>query len=154
MPAMSLPDDLQRLYKQGKGWRELFDALASYQKPMRELTAERGAETSGLAYETVVTGMRELSRLGVGEFKFGRRGGKTRIVWSYSPGSVGRVAQGRQDRLEAYVDTEGGVEEAEDERIAAPVDPTSAPALIERAKRSLAEQLGVASEQIDIIIRF
>lgn len=151
---MSLPDDLQSLYKQGKGWRELFDALASYQKPMMELTAERGAEVSGLAYETVVTGMRELSQLGIGEFKFGRRGGKTRIVWSYSPGSVGRTAQGRQDRLEAYAEMQGEEVKAEDEPITAHADAKSVPALIERAKRSLADQLGVAAEQVYIIVRY
>jgi len=151
---MSLPIELNRRYKEGKGWRELFDALASYQKPMKELTAERGAEISGLAYETVVTGMKELSQLGVGEFKFGRRGGKTRIEWGYSPGSIGRVAQGRQETLDAYAETEGEEDEAENEPVTALADPISVPALIERAKRSLAEQLGVATERIDIIIRY
>ena len=155
VPTMSLPIELKRLYKKGGGWRDLFDALAGYQKPMRELTAERASEISELAYETVVSGMKELAQLGVGEFRFGRRGGKTRIEWSYSPGSVGRVAQGRQDTLEAYAETEEEeADKAEDEPVTPPAAPLSVSSLIESAKRSLAAQLGVEPDRIDITIRY
>ncbi len=92
---MSIPDELKQLYSQGLGWHEFFEALAKYQRPMAEITADRGVEISGLSYETIVTGLKQLAEIKVGSFKYGRRGGKTRLVWSYSPGSVGRVAQGK-----------------------------------------------------------
>ncbi len=156
---MSLPNELKRLYKRGEGWRELFDALAAYEKRTTMLSAERAVQISGLAQETIIGGMKELDRLGVGEFKFGRRGGKTRLVWDYSPRSVGRVAQGKQEELESYAEGEGMVDDdASEEAADTPVLTGSVamptPILIEQAKRSLAVQLGVAPEQIEIIVRY
>ena len=156
---MSLPSELKKLYKRGEGWRELFDALAGYEKRTTELSAERAVQISGLAQETIIGGMKELDRLEVGEFKFGRRGSKTRLIWGYSPRSVGRVAQGKQEELESYTDGEDVVDdEASEDAADAPVltdsGPVSIPALIEQAKRSLAAQLGVAAEQIEIVIRY
>ena len=153
---MSLPDELKRLYREGGGWREFFDALSVYQKPTQSLSVERASEISGLAHETILAGMRQLAELKIGNFKFGRRGGKTRLEWRYSPGSVGRVAQGKQDELEAYADEgeDEALQEATDLPPPAAGAPLSTIALIAEAKRALAVQLGIAPERIDIVIRY
>ena len=152
---MSTVDEIRSLYKQGMGWKEFFDSIASYQRPMPELTAERAVEKSGLAHETIVTGFKQLAELKIGEFKYGRRGGKTRIIWKYSPGSVGRVAQGLQSDLESYSeDDEESLDEpdAEANESATPIGSVSA--LIERAKQRLAQQLDIDMDQIEIVIRW
>ena len=153
--AMSTADELRSLYKQGMGWKEFFDSIASYQRPVPVLTAERAVEKSGLAHETIVAGFKQLAELEIGEFKYGRRGGKTRILWKYSPGSVGRVAQGVQSDLESYSDNDEELDDDTDvEAGETPTSITPVSAMIERAKQRIAEQLQVDIDQIEIVIRW
>lgn len=153
--AMSAVDELRKLYKQGMGWKEFFDSIASYQRPMPELTAERAVEKSGLAHETIVAGFKQLAELDIGEFKYGRRGGKTRMIWNYSPGSVGRVAQGVQNELESYSDDEEVMlDEPDFEADEGELTAARMSALIEQAKQRLAEQLGIEPKRIEIAIRW
>ena len=153
--AMSTVEELRGLYKQGLGWKEFFDSIASYQRPVTELTAELAAKKSGLAHDTIVTGFKQLAELKIGDFRYGRRGGKTRIIWKYSPGSVGRVAQGVQSDLEGYSENDEELvddtdaETNEEARAVAPVS-----ALIDQAKRRLAQQLSIDTDQIEIVIRW
>lgn len=152
---MSTVDELRVLYKQGMGWKEFFDSIASYQKPMAELTAERAVEKSGLAHETIVTGFKQLAELEIGEFKYGRRGGKTRILWNYSPGSVGRVAQGLQNELESYSEDEQVVlDEPDPEADEGELTAARMSVMIEQAKQRLAQQLGIDAKRIEIAIRW
>ena len=55
-----------------------------------------------MGYATIVKFLKELDEIGIGDFKYGRRGAKTRIVWKFSPRSVGDVAQGKSSQLEGY----------------------------------------------------
>lgn len=158
---MTLNQELRKRYKQGGGWREFFDMLSTYTNRVGATTAENAAKYTGLAYETIVMLMRDLDELGVGEFKFGRRGGKTRLIWNYSPASVGEVACGKKAELDPYPDaaarrgdevaTMTFDDDSDDEAVREPRHSLSE--MVENAKRELADQLGVQPEQIEIVIK-
>ena len=159
---MKVEPELRALYKKGGGWREFFDLLSSYTNRRSQLSAENAEQYSGLAYETVVGFLKQLAALGVGTFRFGRHGKKTRIIWKYSPRSVGEVAQGKRAELEAYSpdgEAEGPDDPAEpsDDEPDEPPKPAAPQAslsqLIQAAKRDLAAKLGIEPEKIEITIR-
>ena len=152
---MALADDLRSLNNEGGGWKEFFAALAGYVNRVTETTAERAAEQTGLGYDTIISGMKKLAELKIGEFKYGRHRKKSRIIWRYSPSSVGRVAQGKQDLLDCYEDDNLSHQAVEKNLPGQPNEIARTPAvMIEETKRTLAAQLGVNPEQIDIVVRY
>jgi hypothetical protein len=151
---MSSIEILRDLYNKGQGRRELFDMLATYTNRRTELLVERAMDSTGLGYETVVKILRELEHHGIGKFKLGRKGGQTRLVWYYSPRSVGEAAQGVSAELDAYngddsVDV-GRPRLPPDQPHAAP--PPDSHSLIAQAKRDLAAKMRISPDQITITV--
>jgi hypothetical protein len=157
---MDLSQELRDLYKKGQGRRELFDVWATYTKRISETPADRAMGLTGMSYDAVITLFKELDGLGIGTFKLGRKGGKTRIVWNYAPRTVGEAAKGVSNQLEAYFDEQSAEPPSEEsERPSeAPEKPAEAlavhdsHALIAQAKKDLAAKLRVLPEQITITV--
>jgi hypothetical protein len=155
VPTSALPyrEQLQALYNKGGGWHEFFEMLSTYTRRRTELNADKAAEHSGLALETVVGFLKELDNIGIGKFVLGRRGFKTRLIWNCSPRSVGDVARGRATELESYEGPEE-TELAEGVREPGPRGDlqTEFAILIAEAKRDLAAKMGISPTQISITI--
>jgi len=150
---MDLSRELRELYKKGQGRRELFDAWSTYTKRISETPADRAMGMTGMSYEAVIALFKELDAIGVGKFKLGRKGAKTRLIWNYAPRTVGEVAKGVSDQLEAYFDDQSA-ETLVDE----PEEPAEAVAVhdshfwIAEAKKELAAKLRVLPEHISITV--
>jgi hypothetical protein len=153
---MSLQDALRDLYRTGEGWREFFEMLSTYTNRRSVLNAENAANHTKLAHETIVEFLRHLARLEIGKFKFGRRGAKTRIIWNFSPRSVGDVAQGKAAVLERYVEGDDDEAPAIESPLALPAKTSIVdfPAIIEEAKSALAARLGISPDQVNINLDF
>jgi hypothetical protein len=150
---MSLPQELRDLYKKGQGRRELFDAWSTYTNRISETPADRAMGLTGMSYEAVITLFKELDELGIGKFKLGRKGAKTRIVWHYAPRTVGDVAKGASNQLEAYFDDQGEEPPSEElEQSAEIPDVRDSHALIAQAKKELAAKLRILPEHITITV--
>jgi hypothetical protein len=153
---MAVQDDLRDLHSKGGGWREFFEMLSTYTNRRSDIQALRAAKQVGLAYQTVVGFLKDLDALGVGKFKFGRRGGKTRLIWNFSPRSVGDVARGTATMLEPY-EAEGSDEESAIESPAPEPPKTAGPTvamMIAEAKNALAAKMGISPDQISISFKF
>jgi hypothetical protein len=151
---MTLVDALRDLYKKGQGRSELFEGFATYTNRRTELLVERAIEYTGLSYDTIVTLFRELDELGIGTFKLGRKGAKTRLVWNYSPRSVGEAARGDSDQLESYngdeaIELSNSSPQHDREHADSMLD---IPVLIAQAKRDLAAKLKISPDEITITV--
>ena len=147
--------ELRRLYRSRQGKAAFFDMLATYTNRVSEISAENAATYTDLEYDMIVEIFRELEALKIGTFKVGRRGKPTRIVWNYSPKSVGEVASGAAMALDSYVD--GATEESEPtptKAVTGGAPFKESQQIIEEAKRELAAKLGVAPAAISITIAF
>ncbi|WP_131114263.1 hypothetical protein [Lichenihabitans psoromatis] len=158
---MSLQSELRRLYEHEMGARECFDVLASYANRITASSVDTIRDYSGQPYERVMTLMKHLAKLELGDFRIGRHGKKTRFIWAYSPRSIGEVAQGKNTELDSYEGNEPAEEEEKPElglrHGRAPGDMalsgTGYAEVIASAKQLLAERLNLKLEQIDITIR-
>jgi hypothetical protein len=65
--------------------------LAHYQNRVTETVVDRvAAALPNVSYEKVLGVFKEMDRLKVGKLKYGRRGQKTRILWTDHPGDIGK----------------------------------------------------------------
>lgn len=156
---MPVQDALRNLYGMGGGRRQFFEMLSTYANRRTELPADRAAAQTGLGYDTIVEFLKELGHLKIGEFKLGRRGHSTRLIWHYSPRSVGDVAQGKAAALEGYKEESHEEESATGsqmlEPVAAPGPPgQSVAAMVVEAKNGLAARMGISPDQITITFEF
>ena len=61
---------------------------------LRSSTVEQIEEGAGLNRTYVIKSMKELDRVGFGEFVVGRRSKPSRMIWKVGLGDLGRCAQG------------------------------------------------------------
>ena len=152
---MSVVDQLRERYWRGAEWQLLFDELATYTNRRTELPLDAAQRATGIELVRLRVLLQDLSDLGVGTYRLGRHRRPTRLVWNFSPRSVGEAAQGKANELEAY---DGGLNA--DPAVVARLSPgigslsSSILDLISSAKRDLAQAIGIRPDQIDISIRF
>jgi len=91
---------LRKLYRDNAAAKRLLDWAAGRTNDAAQTTIERLAWKADLDRKDAVKLARELEDIGCGEFIVGRRGGKTRIAWSFSLKSIGEAAANRSERLE------------------------------------------------------
>jgi hypothetical protein len=152
---MSPVQALRDLYVRGGGRREFFEMLSTYTNWRTDMQAARAAEHTKLGYTTVVRFLKELSEIGVGDFKYGRRGAKTRIVWKFSPRSVGDVARGRTSQLEGYDEAADPPPYAAPQQLSEGGKASGEPdwaSWVAEAKSYLAAKMNIPPEEITITI--
>ena len=151
---MSPVQALGHLYEKGEGRREFFRMLSTYINWRTDMQAATAAEYTKLGYATIVKFLKELDEIGIGDFKYGRRGAKTRIVWKFSPRSVGDVAQGQSSQLEGYDEAIDPIPHAAEQLLegGAATNDADWASLIAEAKSDLAAKMNISPEQITITI--
>ena len=100
---------LRDLYKTNDAAKRLLDRFAERKNDANFTTAARAADLAGASHGEIIALFRELDRVGAGEFKVGRRGAASRMVWHYSVRSLGAAAQGTAEP-EAIDPTDEGKE--------------------------------------------
>jgi hypothetical protein len=90
-------DTLQQLYEKFRddvAARQIMYWLGRYQNKVSETVIDRAAAAMpDVSPAKVLDVFRELERLKLGVLKLGRRGQKTRILWTTHPGEIGRKFQ-------------------------------------------------------------
>ena len=95
-----LVDSLRALYKENPVAKRFFDHLADSKNDRRETTAAMAAAKTNASYGEITLLFKTLQNIRVGDFKYGRKGHETRIVWLYGLRNVGAVARGLVGQLE------------------------------------------------------
>lgn len=139
---------VQNLYDQNPYAKRLFDWTASLQRDAAATTIDRIAQVLEISRKAAVSLAQELGKAGCGEFIVGRRGSPSRFEWSYSRVSLGQVAAGEADEIEAVCDP---ISEQEEEALGP--EGSAEPLTISSAKVLLAKSLGLTPDQIEIQIR-
>jgi hypothetical protein len=153
--VMSIVDELRKRYARSREWKVLFDELATYTNRRTELPLEAAQRATGLDREALRPLLKDLGDLGVGTFRLGRHQRPTRLIWHFSPRSVGEVAKGQSSELESYTIGSDADPNAVEKLAAGGGKPSSAIlGPIAAAKRELAEAIGVRPDQIEITIKF
>jgi len=106
---------LRGLYARDQSAKVILDYFATRKKALTESTADRVAGVVKLSYPEVIRVFKELDGVGCGQFKNGRKGYKTRMVWNHNLVSVGEVAQGQSSDIPAVVPVDAVPEEDEPE---------------------------------------
>jgi hypothetical protein len=146
--AVYLEDDIaQRFFEWAAG--RSYDAAETSIDRMAAMARADRWETIRLA--------RRLDEIGCGKFVAGRKGWKSRMVWSFSLKSLGEAAQGKSTDLKE-LDPEVAEDAADQQQITAAGHSNAEPIdeghfTIGEAKRRLAESLGINPEAIEITIR-
>ena len=150
---------IRKLYRENAVAQNLFDWVASRQRDATSTTLTRLSSHLGISRGEAVSLARALENAGCGEFRVGRRGQKSRFVWSYSCISLGKAAAGEDDELEEVANPVPDAEEDDEVAgfdVAPPVTaiaPIPPPLTIAEAKAGLARALGIPITSIEIIIR-
>ena len=139
---------IRALYDQDADARRLFDWVASQKNDTTETSIDRLVGKLHISRGAAVRLARKLGSAGCGEFIVGRRRSPSRFKWSYSRVSLGRVASGVTEVIEAPHDP---ILETEEEEAA--LEGSKRSLTIQEAKMSLAESLGLEPSQIGIEIR-
>ena len=114
---------LQRLYKSGTTAALFLDNCARRKYNFRVSTADRLVRKLNATRADAVGLLQRLHELGCGLFVVGRRGSVSRLEWSVSSITVGKVARGELSEVEPLgagrplVDEEAGDDEPLDEGI-------------------------------------
>lgn len=152
----SVVRSLRTLYSQNAEARQLFDRMATRQRDAKATTVDWIMRELDLNRGDAVTLMKTVADTGSAAMWQGRRGAKTRLVWSFSCVSVGQTAAGDGDELEAVHEPEAELDDefaGTENAIEESVGTTGAPFTIADAKRLLARQLGIQESNIEISIR-
>ena len=139
---------IRTLYEQNLDARQLFDWVASLKNDTTETSINRIVGKLHISRGAAVSLARKLGSAGCGKFITGRRGSPSRFKWSYSRVSLGQVASGVTEVIEAPHDP---ILETEEEDAA--LEGSKRSLTIQEAKMSLAESLGLEPSQIGIEIR-
>jgi hypothetical protein len=104
---------LRELYEKNAAARALLDELAGRERNWRETSVDRLVaifETKGdpLPRKEVIAVLKELEKIGSGSFLIGRRGKRSRFVWTDDLMSVGQAARGEADETEAAAGEDEG----------------------------------------------
>lgn len=89
---------LQKIYKENHSARVVLDHLGSRERNWKETTVDRIYANvrinSEISRGEVIEVFKKLGALGYGEFKTGRRGLRSRFIWSSQMTTVGQAAAG------------------------------------------------------------
>jgi hypothetical protein len=88
-----LSKSLEALYNENEVARSFFDHAAERQKAVAYTSVERAASVTGCSKSEMNEVFKKLAEIGAGEYKLGRRGAKTRIIWLYSINTIGLSAR-------------------------------------------------------------
>jgi hypothetical protein len=93
-------DTLRNLYRDNEGlYAPFFDWAAGRSNDASETTVDTIKRKTRLDHADAIALMRALGDAGIGDFKVGRRGQKTRLAWHFSLRSVGAAALGDEVAL-------------------------------------------------------
>ena len=137
---------VRSLYGRDDVAKKFLDWCAEKKRDARETSIDRIMNVIDVSRGTAVALAKALEGAGCGEFIVGRRGSLSRFSWHYSRVSLGQIAAGEVDELEAVKEP---VEIDDEDEI---LDVGKGMTILQ-AKQYLAESLGVAVYQIEIHIR-
>ena len=146
---------VRALYKDNKIAQLLFDWTAQRERDSASTSLSRISQQLNISRGEAVSLARLLEQANCGQFIVGRRGSKSRFVWSYSCISLGQVASGESGGLEPVEVTAIEIEDDEvgAEAVGTPPTNMSQKITIAEAKRALANSLGIYETNIEIIIK-
>jgi hypothetical protein len=144
-------DKIRALYKVDANAQALFDWTAQRERDATSTNIDRIRSQLGISRGEAVALARRLEEAGCGQFIVGRRGQKSRFLWSYSCISLGRAAAGEAAELE---EAENPVPESEEDLVdIRATEVPQVPLTIAAAKAALASSLGVPITSIEIIVK-
>ncbi len=117
-------DKVRQMYAENSVAKAAFDYFATCKNNKRTTTVDRLLQVlqgrgNHVSYTEVKNLLRELARLGCGEYVIGRRGHPSRLEWTVGLVSLGQVASGRRSQVEEFVDEGSDQQDADpDERAA------------------------------------
>src|SRR5712692_111875 len=96
---------IRELYTKNSTAKLALDDFASRKLNRRETTVDRlhsvlATKNIHVSYTEVRDFLRELANLGCGEYRIGRRGWPSRLVWTVSLASLGQAAAGKRASVE------------------------------------------------------
>ena len=150
-------DSLREFYQVSDAARKVLDWAANRTNDAAETTLDRIIQRTAISRGEAVEFGRRINDIGCGLFVVGRRGGKSRIQWTYSLKSMGEAAKGQADAL-VEMDPEIAQDAVDQQQASGEVEvdipPEGEVALnIPEAKRRLALTFGITPEAIEITIR-
>jgi len=140
--------ELKEMYETDDAAQTFFDWASNRRNDATQTSIDHLAQKAETDPRRAREIAKQLAEIGCGEFIVGRRGAKSRIVWSVSLRSIGKAAAGRSREIDP-VDLEL-FEDSADEAGAGMATPTLT---IAEAKQRLAASLGVTPEAIEITVR-
>jgi hypothetical protein len=98
-------EKLKSLYSSNDAARAFLDYAAQRERSAAETSVDRiqanlAAEGHAFPRQEVMELLKALAKAGCGDFKVGRRGLKSRLVWKAGLASVGRAASGQTQSIE------------------------------------------------------
>lgn len=88
-----------------KEYGRFFEHAQDRAYAVRSTTVDRIMGIADIGRNEALEFARNLSSAKVGTLKLGRRGGKSRLDWTYTLASIGRVALGKSEELERIADS-------------------------------------------------
>jgi hypothetical protein len=142
--------DLKEMYETDEAARIFFDWAALRRNDATSTSIDLLAQKADTDPRAAREIAKQLAEIGCGDFVVGRRGAKSRIVWTVSLKSIGKAAAGRSGEIEP-VDSEL-FEDSADLNDGGSATAASTFTIAE-AKLRLAASLGVRPEAIEITVR-
>jgi len=99
-PDARLVNGLTALCASNGAAHRLFESFAARKNDATETTVDRAAYLAGADYTSMVKVFKDLATLGVGRFIPGRHSYPSRMEWSFSIRSLGKVATGSGSALQ------------------------------------------------------
>lgn len=107
-----LSNSLKALYNENEVAQRFFDKAAERQRNPASTSVERAAIATESTKSNITDLFKSLEEIGVGTFRLGRRGHKSRIIWDYEIISLGETARGVSEPIEIEDSTQ--IEDEED----------------------------------------
>ncbi len=112
---IALSSRLRSIYGKNSAVKSLLNVYATGKLGVLETSVSRAAQLAGVDYREMLQALRDLAEAGAGEFKVGRHGAKSRIVWEYHVRSLAAAARGEGGPIKlTEVEEKELAEEAED----------------------------------------
>lgn len=140
--------ELRRLYSTEAAAARFFEWAVSRSSDPLETTIDQLEKSSATDRAWCIAFAKRLTRLGLGEYVVGRKGGLTRVQWKASVRAIGKAAKPMEN--ESVSDGSFTASSANQHNGHAN---ELTPLTISEAKRRLARSLGVNIESIEITIR-
>lgn len=132
---MELSENLKKIYRSNEAAKALLDTFVTRKRDVAETRVHRAAQLAGTDYDEMLQALRELAQAGAGEFKVGRKGAKSRIVWEYGVRSLAAAALGEGVPIKLDLEELSDSEEADEAEDAADSDDAIHEFLLRPAKK-------------------